>query len=412
MKHHHTALVFRMTPYNRYSLALLASAVEQELPHLPLYVIDNMEKLEHIRIAHESLIVCYSFMTTHLGLALTEVRELRNAYGKTITLLAGGSHATADPEGTLAMGFDALCRGEAERVFPVYLAKLIADPRHVGKEPLFEDSGAPLSLDDYYPFSRAMGKNFPLELTRGCFYNCAFCQTRRIFKGAVRHRSLLSLLEGVRKFHNLGMKRLFFITPNAFCYGAPEAGKTELESLNNLLLALQNEGVATINLGIFPSEVRPDYVTDDVLEIVKKFCTNKKIVMGIQTGSEKMLRRLARGHTVTRAIQAVESLHRYGFLAYCDFMFGFPDETEDDMKESLDLIDMLIRRFRTKIHCHYFMPLPGTPLWGSESTPLPPDVRKKLLALKKGGNLDGCWEEQETLSHDMITWRKKGIIKV
>jgi len=50
-----------------------------------------------------------------------------------------------------------------------------------------------------------------------------------------------------------------------------------------------------IFLGSFPSEVRPEHVTEESIKLLRKYVANKSIIMGAQSGSEEILRRINRG---------------------------------------------------------------------------------------------------------------------
>ncbi|HML26164.1 MAG TPA: TIGR04013 family B12-binding domain/radical SAM domain-containing protein, partial [Methanomethylovorans sp.] len=70
------------------------------------------------------------------------------------------------------------------------------------------------------------------------------------------------------------------------------------DKVEKLLEALYEIGNKDIYFGTFPSEVRPEFVTDGSLEMVNKYCTNDRISLGAQSGSERILRDIHRGHTV------------------------------------------------------------------------------------------------------------------
>jgi radical SAM superfamily enzyme YgiQ (UPF0313 family) len=54
-------------------------------------------------------------------------------------------------------------------------------------------------------------------------------------------------------------------------------------------------GKDQVYLGSFPSEVRPEQVHPETLELVKRYCANTQLTIGAQTGSDSLLQHLLPG---------------------------------------------------------------------------------------------------------------------
>lgn len=413
-KKNQVPVLLRRTPHNRYSLPILAAALEHTQGSPRIHLLDDPAYLGDFSRIFERFIICYSFMTPDLEKIRQEIGSIRSRYGKSALLLAGGPHPSADPEGCLELGFDAVFVGESEFTLPRYIAQFLDDRDGVKECRIIRDDESAEILERFLPYSEKLGIGAPLELTRGCFFGCAFCQTREIFKRHVTHRSIASILRGVRNYLRHHRKKVFFISPNGLSYGATKAGQTNHVMMRELFEGIKGEGIQYIDVGYFPSEVRPDYVTPESLDLIRRYCSNGKIALGIQTGSDSLLRRIGRGHTVSQALHAASLVHEFKLMPHCDFIFGFPDESVDQMNESLQVMEEVIRKYGARIHAHYYLPLPGTALWKScgEPEPLPGSVRKKLHLMKEWGRLDGWWERQEKLSSAIFRWKKKGYITV
>ena len=65
-----------------------------------------------------------------------------------------------------------------------------------------------------------------------------------------------------------------------------------------------------IYFGSFPSEVRPETITKESVRILKKYTNVEKIIVGGQSGSDKVLAISDRGHTVKETEDAVQLLLR------------------------------------------------------------------------------------------------------
>lgn len=90
--------------------------------------------------------------------------------------------------------------------------------------------------------------------------------------------------------------------------------------------------------GTFPSEVRPEFVTEESVELVRKYCANDSLSLGAQSGSGRILKEIRRGHTVEDSISAVECCLEHEIVPAVDFIFGLPTETEEDQeKKALSL---------------------------------------------------------------------------
>ncbi|MDW7709510.1 MAG: TIGR04013 family B12-binding domain/radical SAM domain-containing protein [Deferrisomatales bacterium] len=345
---------------------------------------------ERARRRRDRALALYSFPTLQLPDVRREVANLRRE-NPGLRFLAGGPHTSADPEGALALGFDHVFVGEAEETLPAFLAS---------------GEGAPVSrgegrvcLDAFPPFGR--GRHGPVELTRGCAFGCGFCA---VGGRPPRHRSHAPVLAAVADLCARGRPAVSFITPDALTYGGG------LDALEALLRGLREVGAAPA-LGIFPSEVRPERVTPDAAALLRAHCRNRALVIGGQSGSDAVLRRLGRGHTAGDVTRAARVARAAGFLPHVDLIFGLPEESLEDRKATVRLASDLRRTTGAKIHAHYFHPLPGTPLWGREPTPLDPETRAFLVGLRAAGAEDGYWQTQESWAWQVLAWGRMGWIR-
>jgi B12-binding domain/radical SAM domain protein len=312
-------------------------------------------------IGEEKGIVCFSFMTLHLMDVKEEVERLRKSLGERVLIIAGGPHATGDPEGTLTLGFDYVFVGEGDLTFPAFLRQYLGGSLSETTVITGEKGSCPLGV--HPPFSLEHRFFAPVEITRGCLYNCHFCQTPRIFGHHLRHRQIGDFAEVLRRGIPMGYRQITFITPNAFSYGAADSREPNLPAIEELLIGCLDTGALGVHFGCYPSEVRPDWVNPEVLHVVKKYCRNQTLVLGAQSGSDSMLSALHRGHTAEQGMTAARSIHEAGFMPHADFVFGFPDETLEDRRLSISMINRMIDDYGSRIHAHVFMPLPGTPLF-------------------------------------------------
>lgn len=411
-----TGLILVQKKYNKHGLAALAGALERTPPGQGFAVLFSPEKdlprtlWEGSRL-FSRLIAAFSFHTPNtleVAAHLRKLKEFCAGLPVPVIFLTGGPHPSGDPEGTLLMGFDMVLAGEGEEILPRLLrqmaagqsiedlpglaflqnGKLIANPR----PPL-------INLDDYPPFSARYNLFAPVELSRGCPWGCRFCQTPFLMGHRMRHRSLNRVIGHLETGRAHGLQDLRFVTPNAFAYLAPDGRSAQPAAVETLLLeAGRVFGRSHVYFGSFPSEVRADSVTPELVQMVKTLAANDNVVIGAQSGSDRLLSELHRGHDTGQVIQAVEWLRRAGFRVYVDFIFGLPGELPADREQTRLLIKRLAGMGAT-IHGHSFIPLPGSPLGNAPPPRLDEETRQLLLHLAGKGNHCGQWRKQEAGSH-------------
>lgn len=85
-----------------------------------------------------------------------------------------------------------------------------------------------------------------------------------------------------------------------------------------------------------------------------------KIALGIESGSDEILKQIKKRVSTDDVIDAVGKLNAYGIQAKGFFIFGFPGETEEQMLQTKNLIRHLKDIGMTEIAVFQFKPYPGT----------------------------------------------------
>jgi B12-binding domain/radical SAM domain protein len=358
----------------------------------------------------------WSFYSTDFAEAARELAEVRAATPDLDVLhVAGGAHATAEPEQTIAAGFDFAAVGEGETTIVELFAALKdgKDPRSIrglafrdGERFVSRGPGERRELDAFPAFNARYRKWNPIEITRGCIYACSFCQTPFMFKARFRHRSVANVREHLERMKASNSTFVRFVTPTCLSYGSDDEsvnlGAVE-ELLRTAREVLGSEG--RIYFGTFPSEVRPEHVTPESLAVLKRWVDNDTLIIGGQSGSDRVLRASHRGHDVASIERAVRLSVEAGFRPDVDFLFGLPGEEEEDRKESIALANRLVT-LGAKIHNHSFLPLPGTPLKNGLPAALEDGVVRALGKLEASGGLYGTWRAQIVQAGDLVRLRE------
>jgi B12-binding domain/radical SAM domain protein len=324
-------------------------------------------------------------------------------------------HATAEPAATLVAGFDIVIAGEGEHAFVELVASVVAgrDPRGgpgtvwLAGEELARGPAAPRRpLDDFPAANLRHGRWNALEITRGCVYACSFCQTPFMFKARFRHRSVENVRAHVRTMVAQGGRYVRYVTPTSLSYGSEDTS-VNLPAVEALLAAVREELPAGGKqyFGTFPSEVRPEHVSAEALALIKRYADNTSLVIGGQSGSQRLLSATHRGHDVAAIERAVALTVEAGLRPDVDFLFGLPGEIEDDRAATIALAERIAAR-GARVHSHAFMPLPGTPLAGAEPTPIARDVADTVARLESRGAAYGQWRQQQIVARDLVQLRR------
>jgi B12-binding domain/radical SAM domain protein len=320
--------------------------------------------------------------------------------------VAGGPHPTADPAGTLRAGFDLVAEGEGERTLVDLLRRLARGEEAAGPGLAWLEAGAvrrgppseAVDLDGLPPFAPRLQRFGPIEITRGCAHSCRFCQTTHLHGGRVRHRSPARVAEAAGLLAARGFRDVRFVTPSALGYGSAD-GSPDLAAVEELLRRVRESAGPSGRLwfGTFPSEVRPEHVTAEAMGLLRRHVANDHLVLGAQSGSDRMLRACHRGHGAEDVRRAVRLVLEAGFRAKVDLIFGLPGEEPADAAATRGLAAE-VAGLGAEVHAHAFLPLPGTPWAGATPGEIDPPTRALLEKLGGRGRASGPWRRQEGLA--------------
>jgi B12-binding domain/radical SAM domain protein len=371
----------------------------------PRRVADLVEDVRALAQGGALPLVLWSYYSTDAARTEREfARAKAELSGVPALHVVGGVHATAEPASALRAGFDLAVLGEGEATIVAVADALArgADPHGLpgtahldGGRLVRAGRGPRRPLDDFPAFNVRHAQWNAIEITRGCVYACSFCQTPFAFGARFRHRSVPSVREHMRAMRRDGhVGYVRFLSPTALSYGA-EGEAPALERVEELLAGVREEaGPATkVYFGTFPSEVRPEHVTPEALAIVARYADNRTLIVGGQSGSQRVLESTHRGHDVAAVERAVRVAVECGFQPDVDLLLGVPGETPEDRRATLAFAERLVA-LGARLHSHAFLPLPGTPLSSRAPEPIEEELRRAMVLLESGGKLYGQWRRQ------------------
>lgn len=434
------AVAFLASDVNRFSINALTGAIEQDpdlqvrlaFPH-PRSASDCQTEI--VSLLEEvgptgTVVVAFSFMSSALvttGRLLKDLQQGLARWREQILFVAGGPHASGDAAGTLAMGFDVVFIGEGEHSFLTFLQRLAAHSRDFhdirglaymsetasGQRRVTRTGRPPLiALDERYPSIGVKHRRLgAIEIGRGCPHACGFCQTPFLHGARMRYRSLENVVAHIEHLVRAGFKDIRFITPDALSYLSDDGVHPHYDRLEHALKVMHEAaGAAKIKFGEFPSEMRPEFITPEIAQLVDRYSDAAYIAIGAQSGSERMLEAMHREHDVASVERAVQYLVKYCRKLkkiYVDFIAGLPGETPEDEALSQALMERLTRISpKVCIHSHTFMPLPGTPMQFMPPGSVGKTTRATFERLAQRGQEWGSWQEQEEVAHLITEFRR------
>ncbi len=407
-------IAFRVFSGNRLTMPLLLNVWEKDRldRHFQiLAVAGEPGRLTGAQFAalRGSDVCIYSFMTPHLPRIAAEVQALRPAGRARPLLVAGGPHVTGEQELARACGFDILFPGPGEETFLRFGRDLLAsesgarslaghDPA-VMAPPASADAGP--GWEEYFPFSRYVPTVPPLEIARGCFWKCRYCQTGGT---RPRFRSPGSIERYLDELRRRGLPRVGFISPSALEFGCARPRHPDLERIEGLLHACRAAGFRFSEFGIFPSEIRPDTVNAEALRLLRRTVSNRRLTFGAQSASPARLAAIGRGHSAAASESAVAAANEAGFAANLDFIIALPGETVADRRQLLETMSSLRKKYRVYFQLHHFFPLAGSAFALRLPSFLSADERRAFGALKNDGLASDWWQQGEATVREYLAW--------
>lgn len=407
-------IAFRVFSGNRLTIPLLLNVWEKNRldRHFQiLAVVGEPGRLTRAQLAalRGSDVCIYSFMTPHLPLIAAELRALRPAGRTRPLLVAGGPHVTGEQELARACGFDILFRGPGEENFLRFgrdlLAAGIGALSQAGHYPAImaphagPDAGQ--GWEEYFPFSKYVPTVPPLEIARGCFWKCRYCQTGGT---RPRFRSPDSIKRYLDELRRRGLPRVSFISPSALEFGCARPRRPDLERIEGLLHACRAAGFRFSEFGIFPSEIRPDTVNAEVLGLLRRTVSNRRLTFGAQSASPARLAAIGRGHSAAAIENAVAAANEAGFTANLDFIIALPGETVAERRRLLEFMSSMRKKYRVYFQLHHFFPLAGSAFALRLPSFLGADERRAFCALKKDGLASDWWQQGEGTAREYLAW--------
>lgn len=186
----------------------------------------------------------------------------------------------------------------------------------------------------------------PIMITRGCPFSCTFCAGGLISGRKIRKRSVNHVLDEIKLLYEDYGIREFHIIDDNFTADR-EYAKEILARITQLNLDIS---IAT------PNGVRLDSLDEELLGLFKK-AGLYIISLGIESGSERVLRLMKKNQSIAQIRQAIKMIRRAGIDIAGFFIIGFPQES---IVEINDTINFSLELDLVRANYFTYLPFPGT----------------------------------------------------
>ncbi len=215
-----------------------------------------------------------------------------------------------------------------------------------------------------------------LSIQEGCDKFCSFCVVPYT-RGPEFSRPVDDIIEETKKYASNGIKEIILLGQNVNAYhGIANDGKSkDLAYLIN-------------KIGEIEEIKRIRYMTSHPIDmkdsLINAHANNSKLMpflhLPIQSGSDKILKKMNRKHTVDDYLKIVEKIRnvRPDIALSSDFIVGFPEETDKDFEDTMKFIEKV--NF-VIAYSFIYSPRPGTPAQNKDNINIL-DKKARLSALQ------------------------------
>ena len=248
------------------------------------------------------------------------------------------------------------------------------DEARAQKQPVIDISFPEIEKFDRLPKPRAEGASAFVSIMEGCSKYCTFCVVPYT-RGEEISRPFDDVLHEIVQLASQGVREVNLLGQNVNAY----RGVMHDEEIADLALLIRYvaaiDGIERIRY----TTSHPVEFSDSLIEVyadVPELVSH--LHLPVQSGSDRILRAMKRGHTAFEYKQKIRKLRsiRPDISMSSDFIIGFPDESDEDFEHTMQLIDDI--DFDHSFSFIYSI-RPGTPAADLQDN-IPLQVKKQRLA--------------------------------
>ncbi len=225
---------------------------------------------------------------------------------------------------------------------------------------------------EYFKFLSVGQHSVPVFFSRGCPCPCTFCAAKVTSGQNLRRRSMDHIFQELCILQKDYDVKRFIIEDEGF-------GVTKQFIMEFCKRVKQENIKALFSMGV---GMRLDIIDEELLTTMAESNFEKTIVLGIESGSERMLKLMKKNTNLKMIWEKVNLMKKMGFEPTGYFILGYPTETKKEMEKTIKLALSLPI---TEASFTAFQPLPGTEATKllMENNELPEDFDFTVLAQNK-----------------------------
>ena len=281
--------------------------------------------------------------------SLAEVIQRSKARGKRVVV--GGPHVSLSPEEVADA--DHIFIGEAEATLPEFVRDLERDEAkriyNAGERPAL--AAAP--IPDFQLLDLKRYTAMALQYSRGCPFNCEFCDIIEIYGRVPRTKSNAQMLAELDALWRAGWRANVFIVDDNFIGNK--------KNVRRLLPELAEWSERHRYPFGFVTEASVNLADDEELLQAMRRAGFYSVFVGIETPAEESLKEAQKGQNTRRdLIDSIRKIRSYGMEVMAGFIVGFDHDPENIFELQIDFIR------ESAIPCSMvslLAALPGTQLW-------------------------------------------------
>ncbi len=201
-----------------------------------------------------------------------------------------------------------------------------------------------IDVEKYFQSSYGCERMLYLYAAKGCPFDCAFCYNKDFHRCVYRKRPMEAVLREIEYLtENHGMDGVYF-ADELWCRSVKEMHET-CDALRSLPQKFVWGGQTRI--GIFKEE--------DFRYMYEAGC--RWIFFGVESGSPRMLEKMHKRIAYDKIEQTFTDCKNAGIVAIGSFIIGLPEETPEDARRTVALIERLDTSL---INLNYFIVVPGS----------------------------------------------------
>jgi anaerobic magnesium-protoporphyrin IX monomethyl ester cyclase len=282
--------------------------------------------------AFEPEMIGYSCYTATVPVVDTISRAMREILPNVLQVV-GGPHATLDEDTYLRLPqIDTVIQGEGEEeclsladvadydrtnmIVAAYRIKHLDALPMPERDKFWSNRGMPLSVEE-----TDMMDLCSIITARGCPWRCHYCASSNIWPKVVT-RSVDSVVAEVAYLHKRWPTHTIHFVDDTFTFNEKRA------------LSIM-QGIIDIDPAItWRCEARADTLTPALVDMMKKSGC-KQVKIGVESGSERILKAINKGETLDEIRKGADLLYHAGIPFTGYLMAGFPGETVDDIRQTI-----------------------------------------------------------------------------